>query len=90
MRQREFIRLVGGAAAWPLAVRAQQPALPRIGSIQSAPSDYGLSQFATHQAAVRQDNFEGRQNILSLVFFGPADGSRFFEQFGGSLHEPNR
>jgi hypothetical protein len=34
--------------------------------------------------------FEGRQNILSLVFFGPADGSRFFEQFGGSLHEPNR
>ena len=62
MRRRDFVTLVGVVAvAWPLAARAQQPAMPVIGFLHAAlPEAYGPMMTAFHQGLKEAGYVEGR------------------------------
>jgi putative tryptophan/tyrosine transport system substrate-binding protein len=63
MRRREFLALVGGAAAWPVSLRAQQTAMPVIGLVGSATAIQWAPFVTAFMQGLRETGFVEGRNV---------------------------
>jgi ABC-type uncharacterized transport system substrate-binding protein len=80
MKRREFIMLLGGAAAtWPLAAPAQQPSLRRIGILTGFTSDDpgGQARLTAFAQALQQLGWTDGRNLRIETRWGAGDAERY-------------
>jgi putative ABC transport system substrate-binding protein len=64
IQRREFITLVGGAVAWPIAARGQQPAMPVIGLLGAISAGAATSIAAAIRQGLTEEGFVEGQNVI--------------------------
>src|SRR5262245_54870100 len=67
IHRREFLALLGGAAAaWPIAARAQQPAIPVIGFLGASTPETNLERMRAFHLGLRETGYVEGDNVTIL------------------------
>src|SRR5262245_26981429 len=77
MKRRDFIALLGGAAAaWPLAARAQQPAMPVIGFLDSRVPDAVTDRLRNFRQGLKDTGYVEGENVAIVNRFAENQDDR--------------
>ena len=76
MRRREFVRLFGGAAAWPLAARAQQAAMPVVGLLDPTSRDANPDRLRGFRQGLKDTGYVEGENVAIEYRWGENQNDR--------------
>src|SRR5262245_13115853 len=76
LRRREFIAVLGGAAAWPLSARAQQPVLPVVGFLNPASLDTRRDWIAAFHQGLGEAGYVVGRNVMIEYRWGERRNDR--------------